>query len=106
MRIVGTVAAFALAVVGFGFVQQQFFPDSTRPELMVDLKLSEGASLTATQTQVEKLEAWLAKRPELENCVSYARLRRAAGFLPAAGPAVAAGQFCRIRAAVEKPEAT
>ncbi len=29
----------------FRFVPQQFFPDSTRPELMVDIKLAEGCSL-------------------------------------------------------------
>ena len=66
-----TVLTFVLSIVGFGFVQQQFFPDSTRPELMVDLKLTEGASINATETQVKKLEAWLAKRPELENYVSF-----------------------------------
>src|SRR6478735_2329992 len=69
--IAATVLLFVLSIVGFGFVQQQFFPDSTRPELMVDLKLTEGASLNATEAQVKKLEAWLAKRPELENYVSY-----------------------------------
>jgi multidrug efflux pump len=69
--IAATVLAFALSLVGFGFVQQQFFPDSTRPELLVDLKLAEGSSLTATATQVKKLEAWLGKRPELENYTSY-----------------------------------
>ena len=69
--IAATVIAFVLSIVGFGFVQQQFFPDSTRPELLVDMKLTEGASLTATETQVKKLEAWLAQRPELENYVSY-----------------------------------
>jgi len=69
--IAATVLAFVLSIAGFGFVQQQFFPDSTRPELLVDFKLTEGSSLTATETQVKKLEAWLAKRPELENYVSY-----------------------------------
>jgi multidrug efflux pump len=69
--IAATVLAFVLSIVGFGFVQQQFFPDSTRPELLVDLKLTEGASLAATESEVKKLEAWLAKRPELENYVSY-----------------------------------
>ncbi|MEP6940261.1 MAG: efflux RND transporter permease subunit [Rudaea sp.] len=69
--IVATVGAFVLAIVGFGFVQQQFFPDSTRPELMVDLKLTEGSSLNATEAQVKKFEGWLAKRPELENYVSF-----------------------------------
>ncbi|HOX70523.1 efflux RND transporter permease subunit [Dokdonella sp.] len=66
-----TVLIFGLAIFGFRFVQQQFFPDSTRPELLIDLKLSEGSSLNATKAQVEKLEAWLAKRAELENYVSY-----------------------------------
>jgi multidrug efflux pump len=69
--IAATVALFVLAIVGFGFVQQQFFPDSTRPELLVDIKLTEGSSLTATEAEVKKLEAWLAKRGELENFVSY-----------------------------------
>ena len=67
----GTVLIFGLAIFGFRFVQQQFFPESTRPELLVDLKLSEGSSLNATETQVKKLETWLAKRAELENYVSY-----------------------------------
>jgi multidrug efflux pump len=69
--IAATVLVFVVSLVGFGFVQQQFFPDSTRPELLVDMKLTEGSSLTATEAQVKKLEAWLAKRPELENYVSY-----------------------------------
>ncbi len=66
-----TVAVFALSIFGFGFVQQQFFPASTRPEILVDLKLPEGSSLDATEAQVRKLEAWLATRSELENYVSY-----------------------------------
>ena len=66
-----TVLVFALSIFGFCFVQQQFFPDSTRPELLVDLKLAEGSSLDATEAQVRKLEAWLDKRDELENYVSY-----------------------------------
>jgi len=69
--IAATVAMFVLAILGFGFVQQQFFPDSTRPELLVDMKLTEGSSLAATEKEVKKLEGWLAKRPELENYVSY-----------------------------------
>ena len=69
--IAATAALFALAIAGFGFVQQQFFPDSTRLELLVDLKLAEGSSLAATEVQARKLEEWLARRPELENYVSY-----------------------------------
>jgi multidrug efflux pump len=57
--IVITLALFVMSIVGFGKVQQQFFPDSTRLELMVDLRLTEGASYQATDEQVKKLEYWL-----------------------------------------------
>jgi len=57
--IVLTLAAFVLSVIGFGKVQQQFFPDSTRLDIVVDLRLAEGASYQATDAEVKKLEAWL-----------------------------------------------
>jgi multidrug efflux pump len=44
-----TVAAFVASILLFRFVPQQFFPDSTRPELMVDMELAEGSSLKATE---------------------------------------------------------
>lgn len=69
--IVVTVLAFVGAVLGFGLVQQQFFPSSTRPELLVDMRLTEGASYQATDVQVKKLEALLAKDPDVDNYVSY-----------------------------------
>jgi multidrug efflux pump len=55
-----TLLLFVLSIVGFGKVQQQFFPDSTRLELMVDLRLTEGASYHATNAEVKKLEGWLS----------------------------------------------
>jgi len=33
--IVATLAAFVLSIFGFRFVEQQFFPSSNRPELIV-----------------------------------------------------------------------
>lgn len=70
-----TLAAFILAIVGFGKVQQQFFPDSTRLELIVDLRMTEGASYEATNTQAKKLELWLQrwndKNKGIENFVAY-----------------------------------
>jgi multidrug efflux pump len=73
--IAATVAAFALSIAGFRFVQQQFFPAASRPELIVDLRLAEGSSLEATAAQVKKLEAFLATDPEVKdrlvNFVSY-----------------------------------
>jgi len=70
-----TLAAFALSVWGFRFVQQQFFPAASRPELVVDLRLAEGSSVHATEAQVRKLERILMSVPELrdniDNFVSY-----------------------------------
>ncbi|WP_028489427.1 efflux RND transporter permease subunit [Thiothrix lacustris] len=67
-----TIATFAGSLFMFQFVQQQFFPDSTRMELIVDLKLPEGSSLQATQTEVDKLEQYLNTQKEhLENFVAY-----------------------------------
>ena len=66
-----TVLSFVLALAGFRFVPQQYFPDSTRLELLVDLKLSEGASIEATDAAAKRLEAILAKEKGLENYVGY-----------------------------------
>ncbi|MBL8250417.1 MAG: efflux RND transporter permease subunit, partial [Candidatus Competibacter sp.] len=66
-----TVSLFALAIVGFGKVQQQFFPASTRLELMVDLRLPEGSSLKAVEAEVRKFEGILQKEPGITNFVAY-----------------------------------
>jgi multidrug efflux pump len=54
-----TVMLFAGSMYGFTLLQQQFFPQSSRPELMVDVKLAEGSSFIATSEVVKKLEAFL-----------------------------------------------
>jgi len=70
--IVLTVATFAGSIFMFQFVQQQFFPDATRLELIVDLKLPEGSSLDATQAEVNKLETYLnTQQAHVENFVAY-----------------------------------
>ena len=67
----GTVALFLLAIVGFGFIPQQFFPSSDRPELLVDLRLPEGASYAATAEQTRRMERFLSGEPGIDNYVSY-----------------------------------
>ncbi|MFZ5463648.1 MAG: efflux RND transporter permease subunit [Pseudomonadota bacterium] len=66
-----TVALFVASVFGFRFVQQQFFPASTRPELLVDLRLPEGSSFAATLAEAKKLEAILAREEGIDNYVSW-----------------------------------
>jgi multidrug efflux pump len=66
-----TVAVFVGALGLFRFVPQQFFPASSRPELLVDLRLPEGSSFAATLTEAEKLEAILDKENGIEHFVTY-----------------------------------
>lgn len=66
-----TLGAFVLGLIGFRYVEQQFFPDSSRTELVVDLKLPEGSSFEATMAQARRFEAWLARQPEAANYLSF-----------------------------------
>ena len=66
-----TVGAFAVALGLFRFVPQQFFPASSRPELLVDLRLAEGSSFAATLAEAKKLEAILDREPGIESYVTY-----------------------------------
>ncbi len=77
-----TIAAFGASIVLFRFVPQQFFPDSVRPELMVDMELAEGSSLKATQAQVERLEKLLATREDLVNYTAYVGTGSPRFYLP------------------------
>ncbi len=77
-----TVAVFVLSIVMFRFVPQQFFPDSTRTELMVDMELSEGASLNATGAQARKLEAMLKGHAGIDNFVAYVGTGSPRYYLP------------------------
>ena len=54
-----TVLIFALGIVGMGKVQQQFFPDSSRPEIMLDIWFPEGTSFAANEATAKRVEARL-----------------------------------------------
>ena len=58
-----TIGALVLGVLGMGKVQQQFFPDSSRPEILVDLWLPEGSSFDATEDMAHRVEQRLMKEP-------------------------------------------
>ncbi|UVE64521.1 efflux RND transporter permease subunit [Burkholderia pyrrocinia] len=65
------VVSFAAAVVGLGLVKQEFFPISSRPEVLVEVRMSEGTGIAATGAVVGKVEAWLRKQPEARLVTSY-----------------------------------
>ncbi len=69
--ILATLATFAFSLWGFRLVAQQFFPSSSRPELLVDLRLPEGSSFAATFEQAEKMESLVAFDPGVETYVTY-----------------------------------
>ena len=52
-----TIFVFALGIVGMGKVQQQFFPDSSRPEILVDIWFPEGTSFAANEAVSKRVEA-------------------------------------------------
>ncbi|KVH29058.1 multidrug transporter [Burkholderia cepacia] len=67
----GVVVSFAAAVLGLGLVKQEFFPISSRPEVLVEVRMSEGTGIAATGAAVGKVEAWLRKQPEARLVTSY-----------------------------------
>lgn len=70
--IVVTLAIFVLSLVALkAGVQKQFFPDSERPELLVDLWLPQGASLKATEAQALKVERLLQGDDAMKKSVKH-----------------------------------
>src|SRR5229473_328975 len=66
-----TLVALAASIFGMRFVPQQFFPASDRPELLVDLKLSEASSLYATEKVVTAFEELLRGDPDIDHWTTY-----------------------------------
>ncbi|MBA4113136.1 MAG: multidrug transporter AcrB, partial [Verminephrobacter sp.] len=58
-----TVLTFVLGIAGMGVVQQQFFPDSNRPEILVDLWFPEGTSFAGNEEVTRRVEARLMEQP-------------------------------------------
>ena len=77
-----TVLAFVASMVAFGFVQKQFFPTANRPELIVDLKLAQGASWAATDAEVKKLERWLGNSSDVASYTAYVGAGSPRFYLP------------------------
>lgn len=104
--IVATVALFVASVMSFRFVEQQFFPASGRLELMVDLKLAEGASLSNTAVQVKRLEEMLKQKEGIDNYVAYVGTGSPRFYLPLDQqlPAASFAQFVVLAKTIEDRE--
>ena len=62
---------FALGIAGMGRVQQQFFPDSSRPEVMMDVWYAEGTSIAANEEVTRRIEARLMQEAGVVNVTTW-----------------------------------
>ncbi|KAA0696714.1 AcrB/AcrD/AcrF family protein [Halopseudomonas laoshanensis] len=70
--VLATVGLFALAIVGMGaVVQKQFFPSSDRPEVLIEVFMPEGSSISATDDVARRLEAALKGHEEVVSLSTY-----------------------------------
>ena len=69
--VAATVLMFVASVAGFGLVQQQFFPTSTRTELFFEMRLPEGTAIGVTDATAKKAEHLLAGDPDIATYTTY-----------------------------------
>jgi multidrug efflux pump subunit AcrB len=77
-----SLAVFLLGVFGFKFIEKQFFPDSSRPELMVEMWLPEGASFAKNEALAKKFERFVRAQPELDSVTTYVGTGSPRFYLP------------------------
>jgi multidrug efflux pump len=77
-----TLAVFFLGVFGFNFIEKQFFPDSSRRELMVEMWSPEGTTFAANEAQAKKFEAFIRAQPNVESVTSYVGTGSPRFYLP------------------------
>lgn len=62
---------FLASVAGMRLLKQQFFPQSDRPELLVEVTLPQGTSIETTNASSKKVEDWLRQQPEAKIVTAY-----------------------------------
>ncbi|MDQ1922002.1 efflux RND transporter permease subunit [Massilia pseudoviolaceinigra] len=77
-----SLGVFFLGVYGFNFIEKQFFPDSSRPELMVEMWTPEGTTFRANEALVKKFEKLMAKETDVESVTSYVGTGSPRFYLP------------------------
>jgi multidrug efflux pump len=78
----GTLALFALSLLGMSYVQNQFFPAADRPELLVDMTLAQSASIAATKAEMDRFEKVLPGDPDIVRWSSYVGRGAVRFYLP------------------------
>lgn len=62
--LISTVICFALSIAALGLIKQEFFPPSSRPEIIVDMYLPNGYSMESSATEAARFSKILDEMPE------------------------------------------
>ena len=62
---------FGLGIFGMGKVQQQFFPDSARPEILMDVWYPEGTSLASNEATTKRIESRLMQEAGVDSVTTW-----------------------------------
>ena len=71
LTMLATAGLFVLGIAGMGLTEKQFFPNSNRNEVLIELWLPEGSSFQATEQEAKRLEAVIAGDPDVASWVTY-----------------------------------
>jgi multidrug efflux pump len=77
-----TLVMLGLSIFGLSYVPQQLFPASDRPDLFVDLKLAQSASIYATDEVAKKLDKLLKDDPDIDRWSTYVGRGAVRFYLP------------------------
>ena len=77
-----TLGLLAAAIAGLSLVQQQFFPSSDRPEILVDLTLPQNSAILKTKSEMDRFEAALEGDPDIDRWSSYVGQGAVRFYLP------------------------
>jgi multidrug efflux pump subunit AcrB len=89
------VSLFVAAILGMGLVKKQFFPVSDRPEVLLEVQMPYGTSITQTSAATAEVEAWLAEQKEARIVTAYIG-QGAPRFYMAMGPELPDPSFAKI----------
>ncbi|EKO3545167.1 efflux RND transporter permease subunit [Vibrio fluvialis] len=92
---VSVVSLFVIAVLGMSVVKKQFFPISDRPEVLVEVQMPYGTSITQTSVATTKVEQWLAQQEEAKIVTAYIG-QGAPRFFFSVGPELPDPSFAKI----------
>ena len=98
------IGLFVGAILGMAVVKKQFFPISDRPEVMVEVQMPYGTSISETERATAKVEAWLAQQADARIVTSYIG-QGAPRFFLAMSPELPDPSFAKIIIRTDNPEA-